>query len=1332
MAETLIIEAAKEILSKVLSLVDSEACLAWGFKGELERLDERLNIIQDLFSDADSKQLPLKAVKTLLKSLNAVAYDADTVLDEFSYELLRRQVAVRDRIEYKVRDLFSPSNNPLLFRLKMAHKIKEINLSLDDISKVANDIGLKPVDLINSSAGAGRQEVLATHPGLGDSEEIVGRATDVSMVADMLLMPNNENGLPVISIVGMGGQGKTTLAKQIYKDDKVVRHFDEFIWVSVSDDFEDKRILNEMVQSLKQINPQLSNMGGILKILQERLKEKKYLVVLDDVWNENSWKWESLKNALLEIGGSSESKVLVTTRSDGVASTMNSCPYPLKHLSDDDSWIMFKQKAFAKGGAVETSDLVDIGREIVKKCRGVPLAIKVVGGLMYSKKSKPEWLAVQGSQLCELPANETGDIWPILKLSYDHLPSSSLKQCFAYCSILPKDSEINKDNLIHLWMALGWLHPSESHLTMEDVGSNYFDILLWNSFLQDVKKDEFDSITSCKMHDLVHDLATLTAKGYCATLEAHKVDEDSEAVHLSLDLGEGNTPASSKASYPRVQTLFLHCHLPNMLANFTHLRALVLTNHAMEELPNSIGKLKHLRYLDISKTNVETLPVSINKLYNLQTLRVRYLTGVPEKFGNLINLRHFIFVSGVKVRDCTIDGIGQMTCLQTLPFFVVSRDKGCQIEDLGGMNDLKGELKIFGLEEVRTTEEAKKANISKKSHINALQFHWSGGEEENTSEIVPEEKNTHEHVLEGLAPHSNLKRLIVQNFWGRNFSSWMRMPSQSSVVLQNLVDIELKYCRRAEQIPTLGHLTCLKIIEIEGLYNLKRIGAEFYGHNAEGATGSGRGVSAGGAMFPALTKLSLLNLCGLEEWREPSPSVKVFPCLEELELTMLPKLSMVPSHLPALKALRIKGITNAAVLQKMSSKLTTLTSLDMDSVEGSDLQVLMEEFLGKNLSLKDLRIASCCNFSYLPIQKLVALETLELVSCGDLTSISDEIGGLTSLKEFGLEGCEKLTCLPKGLESPVSLESVSIEGIQELSVFPDTLLLTSLRTLRIGDFKELIWLPKGLQTLSSLKVLSVENCPKLKAFPDVHGLKSLKQLQIAGCEILTCLPSGLQDLTSFQTLGIRDCPALKSTMDLRCLTSLRELSIGGFSEELNDFPWPYSSSSSGACVSSLETLELWGWPMLKSLPVQLEQLNALKELRLCYFHGLEALPEWLGNLSSLRSLHIYECSKLTKMPSVEAMQRLSKLEILALRGSRVAQALRRLPLWSNSYQKQSRNCVAMAWKFYERSTGSFIPHASGVAMMPDKELIVRLQHIQQRDIKKTRDLRIHCGAIEYK
>ncbi|KAK2995217.1 hypothetical protein RJ640_006956 [Escallonia rubra] len=729
-----------------------------------------------------------------------------------------------------------------------------------------------------------------------------------------------------------------------------------------------------------------------------------------------------------------------------------------------------------------------------------------------------------------------------------------------------------------------------------------------------------------------------------------------------------------------------------MLANFTRLRALVLIDHAMNELPNSIGNLKHLRYLNISKTNVKTLPVSINKLYNLQTLRVKYLTGVPVKFGNLINLRHFIFEYGGRSGDCTIDGIGQMTCLQTLPFFAVSRDKGCQIEDLGSVNNLKGELKVFGLEDVRTTEAAKKANLLKKSRISALQFHWSGGEEKNTNEVVPEEKNTHEHVLEGLTPHSNLKRLRVQNFRGKNFSSWMMMPSQSSVVLQNLVDIKLIYCQSSEQIPTLGHLPCLKFIYIGGLHNLKRIGAEFYGHIAEVATGSGSGISAGGAMFPALRNLRLANLRGLEEWLEvvrPSPFVKVFPCLEELELLCLSKLSMVPSHFPAIKNLRIVGIDDAAMLQKMSSKLTTLTSLDMLSVKGSELQLLVEELLGKNVSLKKLTICNC-EFSYLPIQNLVALERFSVVNCLNLTSISDEIGGVTSLKEFKLRDCGKLTCLPKGLESLVSLEDIKIENLEELT-----------------------WFPGGLQRLSSLVHLAVVDCPKLKAFPGIHGLTSLKTLLISGCKTLTSLPSGLQDCTFLQILHIIECPALVSTMDLRCLTSLRRLGIGGYSEELNYFPWPYPSTSRGAsmleCVSSLESLYLTGWPMLKSLPVQLEQLYALKELYLWHFDGLEALPEWLSNLSSLRiNSSDSDCDRKKTVKHQKRLHILDLLWVLMMGCYEDFELLKlggAFPCGVTVARSSPRNGIAMAWKFYERSTSSFVPQASDVAIRPDKEPI---------------------------
>ncbi|XP_058080662.1 putative disease resistance protein RGA1 [Magnolia sinica] len=189
---------------------------------------------------------------------------------------------------------------------------------------------------------------------------------------------------------------------------------------------------------------------------------------------------------------------------------------PLHHLprlSEDDCLSLFMQRAFGHGRQ-EPPNLVMHAKEIVKKCGGIPLAAKALGGLMRFKTDERERLFVKESEIWNLPEEES-DILPALKLSYYQLPSH-LKQCFAYCSIFPKDHRIVKKKLILLWMAEGFIQPSDGSKQMEDIGGEYFNNLLWRSFFQDVDKDEDGNILWCKMHDLVHDLACSVAGIECS------------------------------------------------------------------------------------------------------------------------------------------------------------------------------------------------------------------------------------------------------------------------------------------------------------------------------------------------------------------------------------------------------------------------------------------------------------------------------------------------------------------------------------------------------------------------------------------------------------------------------------------------------------------------------------------------------------------------------------------------------------------------------------------------------------------------------------------------
>ncbi|CAB4299704.1 unnamed protein product [Prunus armeniaca] len=343
--------------------------------------------------------------------------------------------------------------------------------------------------------------------------------------------------------------------------------------------------------------------------------------------------------------------------------------------------------------------------------------------------------------------------------------------------------------------------------------------------------------------------------------------------------------------------------------------------------------------------------------------------------------------------------------------------------------------------------------------------------------------------------------------------------------------------------------------------------------------------------FPALKRLKIYNARNLTEW--PESGIMVFPCLEELLLMNCDKLRSAPSHFPSLKKLEIYSMGSSMPIANISNKLTTLTSLTISNIRG--LASLPKGMLKNNK-----------NFAY-----------LEIEDCQELTRIApDVVGSCAFLESVCISKCPILAYLPNGLLT-TSLKNLIVKDCDSLELIPVTQALPSLYKLEIKGCPELSSLPIGLASCSSLEVLRISNLPNLESIPSLDNLTNLHELEISCCDGLKSLPSGLA-ITS-------------------CLNHLKSLKIGGFWKELDSFP-------AFQVTSQLETLKLRGWPKLKSLPEQIQHLTSLTRLNVQCFDGMEALPEWLKNLTSLEYVEIHGCKNLMYLPTLEAMQCLTKLK----------------------------------------------------------------------------------------
>jgi Holliday junction resolvasome RuvABC ATP-dependent DNA helicase subunit len=401
----------------------------------------------------------------------------------------------------------------------MAHNMKYLKERLDGIVSEWRDFGFQvdaSSDKLSESLEIKNRETFA-EINLTHKSKIVGRDEEKEKIVNFLLQKNVGDDISTIPIVGLGGLGKTTLAQLVFNDESIESAFDIRAWVYVSMNFDLFNIGKAILSHTEMGGQNHENLQSVIRRLKSALADKRFLIVLDDLWEEDGQKLESL-NLMLK-SGKHGSKVIVTTRSQRVAQLMsltNAMVHSLEGLSHEDCWTIFSQRAFVFGDKVDSS-LVKVGREITRKCKGVPLAAIALGYILRSKKDTAVWSAVRDSEFWEF---EDDGVLLSLKLSYYHLPPP-LKLCFAYCAVFSKGSDIDKNKLIQQWIGLEFIQNTNRNFTPEKIGEEYVNILLGMSFLQYSPNYDGSQNLLC-MHDLVHDLAKSIVGDEMMFLDARK------------------------------------------------------------------------------------------------------------------------------------------------------------------------------------------------------------------------------------------------------------------------------------------------------------------------------------------------------------------------------------------------------------------------------------------------------------------------------------------------------------------------------------------------------------------------------------------------------------------------------------------------------------------------------------------------------------------------------------------------------------------------------------------------------------------------------------------
>ncbi|PIN07646.1 Apoptotic ATPase [Handroanthus impetiginosus] len=732
-------ESAVSFLFDQLSvwLQETQKLLA-GFTEEVQLIRGEIGQMRAFLRVADANEESDPQLKEWVRQVREIAYDTEDVLERY---MLR--FAYHDAHGFRgyLKKNYASLKN-LKARHQIASEIKAIRSRLENALKRQQTF-----KDISSIMNQGSSFTPAWYDGRGDAlllEEV--DVVGIEKPKEQLLkwLSSIDSGFKVISVVGMAGLGKTTLVKKVFDDTSVNMNFDHHAWISVSESFKVENLLQDMIKRLsKDINqppPQgleAMKADDMREFIYNFLQNKKYIIVLDDIWTRNAW--EAIRYAFPRSTTSGRGCIIITTRFNNIGnaacSESDGHVYKLEPLPEERSKELFFKKAFPRNSCPPY--LEEISKSILHKCEGLPLAIVVIGGLLATKNNKiEEWEMFYGSLGSELEGDQLKRISKLLSLSFYDLPYY-LKACFLYLSIFPEDELISKGTVIRLWTAEGFVEAKQGK-TMEEIAEGYMNELLNRSLIQVVETFYDGRPRNFHIHDLVREYIISKAREQnMAAVDSQDIPWPDSMRRLALD-GLSDPPQQIYKGKNLRSLLFFRPGGSEwglilnevMRGGSRMLKVLELREAPIDAIPDEVFKLYHLKYLGLRDTGVKVIPKSIGNLGKLETLDLKrcWITKLPIEILKLQRLRNLLLYDYVYDHEYFEDiqgfnapyEIGRLLCLQKLCYIDLANAGGGRLKTVREIGKLT-QLRRLGITKLRR-EDGKEfcSSLAKLTNLRSL------------------------------------------------------------------------------------------------------------------------------------------------------------------------------------------------------------------------------------------------------------------------------------------------------------------------------------------------------------------------------------------------------------------------------------------------------------------------------------------------------------------------------------------------------------------------------------------------------------------------------------